>query len=50
VDFRCNDKADPDYYARHAVQKAQDELKSAQANFRPGDTELADVNKNSREK
>ena len=50
ADFRSNDKADPDYYARHTVQKAQAELESAQANFRRGDTDLADVNESIREK
>ena len=50
ADFRSNDKADPDYYARHTVQKAQAELENAQANFRRSDTNLADVNESSREK
>ena len=50
TDFRSNDKADPDYYARHTVQKAQAELESAQTSFRRSDTNLAEVNESSREK
>jgi hypothetical protein len=50
TDFRSNDKADPDYYARHSVEKAQAELESPQASFQPSDTSLADVNESSREK
>jgi hypothetical protein len=50
ADFRSNDKADPDYYARHTGQKAQAELEGAQANFRRSDPELADVSENSPEK
>jgi hypothetical protein len=50
TDFRSNDKADPDYYARHTVEKAQAELESAQASSQRSDTDLADVNESSREK
>jgi len=50
TDFRSNDKADPDYYARHTVEKAQADLESAQASFQRTDTDLADVNESSREK
>ena len=42
ADYRSEDKADPNYYARHTVQKAQAELGGAQTNFRSSDTDLAD--------
>jgi len=50
TDFRSNDKADPHYYARHTVEKAQAELESAQASFQRSDIALADVNESSHEK
>jgi len=50
ADFRSDDKADPDYYARHTVQKAQAELNGAQTNFRRSDTDPANANEISRQK
>jgi hypothetical protein len=50
ADFRSDDKADPDYYARHTVRKAQAELHGGQTNLRRSDTDLADGNAISREK
>jgi DNA primase RepB-like protein len=50
ADFRSDDKADPDYYARHTVQKAQAELHGAQSNLRRSDTDPADANEISRQK
>ena len=50
ADFRSDDKADPDYYARHTVQKAQAELNGGQTNFRRRDTDVAGANEISREK
>jgi hypothetical protein len=49
ADFRSDDKTDPDYYARHTVQKAQTELDGAQTNVRCRDTDLADTNAISRQ-
>lgn len=50
ADYRSDDKADPDYYAHHTVQKAQAELHGAQTNFRRSETNLADGSAISREK
>lgn len=50
ADFRSDDKADPDYYAHHTVQKAQAELEGAKANFQRTDTGLADANEIAPEK
>src|SRR5271168_346132 len=50
ADFRFADKADPDYYARHTVQKAQVELHGAQTNFRRSYTKQTAGNEISHEK
>jgi hypothetical protein len=50
ADYRSKDKADPIYYARHTVEKAQAELESGQAGFPRSDIALADVNESRREK
>jgi RepB DNA-primase N-terminal domain len=50
ADYRSKDKADPIYYARHTVEKAQAELESGQASFPRSDIALADVNESNREK
>ena len=50
ADFRSDDKANPDYYARHTVQKAQAELDGVPTNFRRRDTDVAAANEISREK
>lgn len=39
ADYRSQDKADPIYYARHTVTKAQAELTSQSQNERPGEGE-----------
>ena len=50
ADYRSDDKADPDYYARHTVQKARAELDGAQTNLRRSDTDPADADEISRQK
>ncbi|HEY2123693.1 MAG TPA: DNA-primase RepB domain-containing protein [Chthoniobacterales bacterium] len=50
TDFRSDDKADPDYYARHTVEKAQAELERARTNFRSSDADLSDANEITPEK
>ncbi len=50
ADYRSEDKADPDYYARHTVHKAQADLQRVKTSFRLGDTDLIDANETSREK
>ncbi len=50
ADYRSEDKADPDYYARHTVRKAQADLQRVKTSFRLGDTDLIDANETSREK
>ena len=50
ADYRSEDKADPNYYARRTMQKAQADLDGAQTNFRNSDTDLADGKAISREK
>lgn len=50
ADFRSDDKADPDYYARHTVHKAQADLDGAKANFRRTDTNRAGANEIAPEK
>ena len=50
ADYRSEDKADPDYYARHTVHKAQAELQRVQTTFLPSDSDLVDAKETSREK
>jgi len=50
ADYRSDDKADPDYYARHTVQKARAELDGAQTNLRRSNTDPADADEISRQK
>jgi len=50
ADYRSDDKADPDYYARHTVRKARAELDGAQTNLRRSDTDPADADEISRQK
>ncbi len=49
AEFRSDDKADTDYYARHTVKKAQTELDGAQTNVRHRDTDLSDADAISRQ-
>ena len=41
ADYRCEDKADPDYYARHTVVKAQAELSRHSSVEKPGEGKQA---------
>jgi hypothetical protein len=50
ADYHSEDKADPDYYARHTVHKAQADLQRVKASFQLSDTDLIDANESSRDK
>jgi len=50
ADYRSEDKTDPDYYARHTVEKAQAELQTLHASSHHTDTKRLEANENIREK